>query len=129
MIGDLVVALLACAAIAYVASGPRAAPKRWPDAAGVAEEEAQAKKNAALEAIIDMEDERNVGKLSEEDFEALRREYEADALEALLELDALERVPDDDALEAEIAAMRARLVCASCGATKNSAGPCDRCGA
>ena len=129
MIADLLIALLACAAVAYVASAPRTAPRRFPDALRSSEEELEAKKKSALGAIIDIEDERTVGKLSDEDFEILRREYEAEALDALLELDSLQTVGDDDALEAEIAAMRARLACPNCGAPRASSGPCERCGA
>jgi hypothetical protein len=129
VIADLAIALLACGAIAYVASAPRTAPRRFPDALRVTEEELEAKKKSALGAIIDIEDEKTVGKLSDEDFEILRREYEAEALDALIELDGLQRVPDDDSLEAEIAAMRARLACPACGAPRLSAGPCERCGA
>lgn len=128
MIADLAIALLACAAIAYVAGAPRGAPGRFPDLTRATEDELTSKKRSALEAIIDMEDERTVGKLSQEDFEILRREYEAEALDALMELDTLQSVPDDDSLEAEIAEMRARLACPKCGAPRLSAGPCERCG-
>lgn len=129
MIADLFIALLACAAIAYVASAPRTAPRRFPDSLRASEDELRSKKKAALGAIIDIEDERSVGKLSDDDFEILRREYEREALDALIELDGLETVNDDDALEAEIAAMRARLACPNCGAPRTGADVCERCGA
>ncbi|MDQ3878527.1 MAG: hypothetical protein M3290_09310 [Actinomycetota bacterium] len=128
MIADLAIAILACAAIAYVAGAPRRAPGRFPDLVRATEDELNSKKRSALGAIIDIEDERTVGKLSQEDFEILRREYEAEALDALMELDSLGSVPDDDLLEAEIAEMRARLACPRCGAPRLSAGPCERCG-
>lgn len=129
MIADLAIALLACAALAYVAGGARAAPGRWPDLRHSVEDDLEEKKMAALGAIVDIEDERSVGKLSDEDFEILRREYESEALNALIELDGLQSLPDDDSLEAEIAAMRARIACPNCGAPRSSAGSCERCGA
>ena len=110
MIAAFVVAALALVALAYVAAPLRdrdepAQPDR--DDAG----ELVGRKRAALTAILDMEDERDAGKLSGEDFAALRSEYEAEAAAALLELDALRASgsPVDERLEEEIAAIRARL--------------------
>jgi hypothetical protein len=70
-------------------------------------EEVAAKKTIALVALDDLDAERLSGKLSNRDYERLRREYEAEALAALHELDSLSR--SDDALEAEIADARRRL--------------------
>lgn len=69
--------------------------------------ELAARKRAALVGIVDLEGERAVGKLNDEDFAALRSEYEAEAMVAIAELDQLS-APEDD-LEREIAELKARL--------------------
>ncbi|HEY7876332.1 MAG TPA: 50S ribosomal protein L32, partial [Actinomycetota bacterium] len=100
------------------------------------------RKRAALTAILDMEDERDAGKLSDVDFAALRHEYEAEAAAALVELDALRGSGGtiDESLEAEIAAIRARLQddspraaasleeCPTCGTPRVPGRTCERCG-
>jgi len=92
-------------------------------------EEAGARKAAALGALVDIENERLIGKLSTRDFELLRDEYEADALAALRELDAIEQgAADDDELEAEIAAIRARMECPECGGLRVPGEACSKCG-
>lgn len=128
MILVVVVALLACAALAYVALplGRRGRIDEGPSAEG----EIDARKTTALSAIVDLENERLVGKLSDEDFDVLRAQYEAEALQALTELDALRAQsdePDDGSLEAEIAEMRQRLACPRCGALKAVDGTCAQC--
>jgi ribosomal protein L32 len=137
------VALLACAALAYVAAPVRARDDdESPEPGEVAE--VAGRKRAALVAILDMEDERDAGKLSESDFAGLRREYESEAAAALAELDALGASSGaaDDALEAEISAMRTRLQrdprrhartaalepCPSCGTPRAPGRACERCG-
>lgn len=131
MVAVIVIVLLVGFALAYVATPlrrPGAAATATPEEQGDAIE-ASAKKDAALSAIVDIETERRIGKLSAADFEELRREYEAAALEALKELDTIrlsERT--DDALEAEIAAVRARLECPACGAPRSPGEQCPRCG-
>ncbi|HEX2196672.1 MAG TPA: hypothetical protein VHJ76_07075 [Actinomycetota bacterium] len=129
MILVVVVALLACAALAYVAVplGRRGRTEEPPSA----ESELDARKTTALSAIVDLENERLVGKLSEEDFEVLRAQYEAEALQALTELDALRAAQpdatDDASLEAEVAEMRRRLACPRCGSLRSIDGTCSRC--
>jgi hypothetical protein len=129
VIAGLLVALLACAALAFVLAPVRTGPRpERPDSSLLAAE-ASSRKRAALTAILDLETEREIGKLSSADFDALRGEYEAQALAALAELDSLEAASGDDAIEEEIAAVRERLACPSCGAVRASSGPCPRCGA
>lgn len=131
MILVVVVALLACAALAYVALplGRRGRAEKEPSVEG----ELDARKTTALSAIVDLENERLVGKLSEEDFEVLRAQYEAEALQALTELDAVRArsAPDpgahDSSLEAEIAEMRRRLACPRCGSLRTPEGTCAQC--
>jgi cytochrome c-type biogenesis protein CcmH/NrfF len=128
LIPALVIAVLVLAALAYVAVPLRrgaAAPRQTNSPPS---SEAEAKKRAALEAILDLESEHDVGKLSDSDLEALRRDYEAHAVAALQELDAEGDADADDELEAEIAAMKERLRCPSCGKPRPSGALCRTCG-
>lgn len=77
--------------------------------AGGALDELNERRRSALEALVDLENENAVGKLSDEDLAELRPRYEAEALAVLDELAALDAGAGDDAVEAEIASMRARL--------------------
>ncbi len=129
MILVLVVALLACGALAYVAL-PLGTRRGRKEEAPSRERELDALKTTALSAIVDLEADRSVGKLSVEDFEVLRAQYEAEALRALVELDALRAgadEPEDLALEEEIAAMRVRLECPCCGGLRDTEGTCPEC--
>ena len=125
----VVVALLAFAALAWVLAPLR---RPQPDVAGpqTLVDEAEARKRAALGAIVDLEDDRSVGKLAEEDLRSLRAQYEAEAVAAIAELDALEAsttAPDE--LEAEIARVREAMRCPNCGAVRAPNESCPRCGA
>lgn len=137
-----VVAAIAGLALVWVA-GPLRGRDDLSQESSVEAAELQGKKRAALTAILDMEEERDAGKLSTNDFALLRREYEAEAAAALAELDAL-RSPDapaDADLEAEIAAIRTRLrgeseadahpaePCPSCGMPRARGRACEQCGA
>jgi hypothetical protein len=129
VVGVLVIAVWAAVALVYIASPLAGGTSREQPDGSALFDEADARKRAALVAIIDIEDEKEVGKLSQVDFDILRTEYEAEALTALAELDALSPgAYSDDDIEAEIAAMRARLVCPSCGALRQAGTVCERCG-
>lgn len=129
MIAALIVGLLACAALAFVAQPIVAGPRREPDDVSQALQEADERKRAALLAILDIEEERDVGKLSTADFELLRTQYERQALAALHELDALAAEEEgSDELENEIARMRAEITCSDCGAIRTTT-VCSNCGA
>jgi hypothetical protein len=127
----LIVGVLAVAALAFVA-----APLRRPDRPTEIDPitELEEKKNVALTAILDLESERDVGKLSDADFAELRSIYESDALDALHRLDraGLDTAPPDQ-LEREIARVRERLSgarCANCDAPlRHGTSVCTRCGA
>jgi len=124
----LIVVLLAIA-LAYISVPLLRGARKDVDATTVQMEEAGARKEAALGALVDIENERLIGKLSNTDFEQLREEYEVHALAALRELDALGAgETDDDQLEAEIAAMRARMACPECGALRTPGEACGKCG-
>jgi hypothetical protein len=127
MIPILVVIVAALAGIAFVAIPLRRGPRSFPGLSSTATQEAEDRKSAALAGIVDLEQELEIGKLSRDDFEILREEYERDAVAALHELDS-GVTSADDALEKEIAAARARLACPSCGAPRAAGGPCPRCG-
>jgi hypothetical protein len=130
MIPALLISVLVLAALAWVTVPLRRGPRVDAPQPAQALEEAQAKKKEALMAILDLENERATGKLSESDFAGLRLEYEAQALTALREADALrDSTVDDDELEAEIAALKERLRCPNWGAGRPLGGPCDQCGA
>lgn len=127
MMATLIVILIALAALAYVVVPLLRGPPSRPIAeAPYPSLEATRKKRAALGAIVDLEAERDMGKLTDADFDALRREYEAEALEALRLVDALGGREDDE-LEREIAGVRARLECPACGAPRQGS-VCPRCG-
>ena len=129
MIPILLVAALGIAVLAWVALPLRRGPEVDEPLPSQQLEEANAKKRAALVAIVDIENERATGKLSQTDFVALRSEYETKALLALREADALrDSTFDDDELEKEIAAIRERLRCPECGAARRPGEPCTRCG-
>ena len=126
----LVVALLACGALVYVALPLRRGDRRLADEPSSASDDAQARKRAALIAIIDLEDERDLGKLSRTDFDSLRAEYEAEAVAALKELDVVgDSAWDDEELELEIARVREQLKCPTCAAPRTPGGACPTCGA
>jgi hypothetical protein len=128
MIPALLVAMAAGAVLIWVLQPLGGKRRSAFDETGVLIEEAGARKRAALEAIIDMENERASGKLSEAGFEALRGQYEVEAVRALKEIDALsgQLEGDDAVLESEIARMRAGLTCPRCGAWKTGE-TCERC--
>ena len=130
MIDVLVVALLVTLAVVFVVRPLRRGSAEASEVPGMQRaEEAEARKDSALEAIVDLEGDRTMGKLSEPDFEALRADYESQALAALRELDALgELSARDRELEAEIAEVRARLRCPSCGGARVGSERCPRCG-
>ena len=126
---EILVALAAVAALAYVVAPLRRGPRLQSNDPGRAEE-AEARKRAALTAIVDLESERDAGKLSESDFDNLLAGAEAEALAALAEADLVAGADlDDDELEREIAAMRERLACPACGAMRAPGERCARCGA
>lgn len=126
---EILIALAALGALAYVVIPLARGPRREARDPGRAEE-AEARKHAALSAIIDLETERDAGKLSDDDFEMLRKSADAEALAALAEADlvASSDLSDDD-LEREIAEMRERLACPKCGSVRVPGERCARCGA
>jgi hypothetical protein len=125
-----IVVLLAAGAAVFVAAPIRRGIPAPVEDAGL--EELHARKRSSLAALIDLESEHAVGKLSDADFEQLKTTYEAEALTVLDEIDALEDAPAKDDLENEIAAVRSRLergTCPRCGASRRPGSRCPRCGA
>jgi hypothetical protein len=123
----LVIAALAAGALVYVSRPLLGGGDDGPSEEPLLMDEANQRKQAALGAIVDVEEEREIGKLSHEEYESLRSAYEAEAVSAMTELDALRGVPEDDALEAEIAEMRERMTCPRCGALRSPGEECPRC--
>jgi len=127
MIAAITIAVAALAALVWVLQPlrtPGTSVSGWP----LSTEEAEARKRAALEAILDMEGELATGKLTEEDFAILRAQYASEAIQALKELDGSSRADAvaDDVIEQEIARIRAGMACPHCGASKTG-GTCERC--
>lgn len=139
----VLVAFVCLVVAAWILLPLRTGPRRQERPEGDRKSEAEAATRSALAGIVDIEEEQAVGKLSDADFDSLRRQYEAEALAALRELDAIGDEPAGadgdpppapdaaagDDIEAEIAALRARLACPTCGAIRSAEGVCDRCGA
>lgn len=96
------------------------------DGTGEEPTEAQFRKRVSLLQLRDAEYEYAMGKLGDDDYQALRKELSAEALEAIRAEEAESRPPEAGALhgsdgdiEAEIAQIRARLgkgiFCSQCG--------------
>lgn len=126
MIPTFIVLALSCFAAFYVARSLKegAASARVDEGASL---EAEDDKRLALAALIDLEEERDSGKLSRDDFERLRTTYEVEAVDALRRADAATDDGDEDDLEQEIARVRDRLRCPRCGAIRPSGELCPRC--
>jgi hypothetical protein len=128
LIETIAIALMACAALIYVMSPLGRKSGKLENETTRQVVEAGDKKRAALTALVDLEMERDLGKLSEPDFNELRNAYESEALAALKEIDLIS-LPPDDQLELEIAALRSQLECPACGALRENEVTCPRCGA
>jgi hypothetical protein len=105
----VVVGILALAALAYVAAALDRPQGAASGLTGAAEVELERRARAALVAIVDLENERDVGKLTAQDFDDLVGTYEDEALTALRALDDVRSAGASDAVERDIAAVRARL--------------------
>jgi cbb3-type cytochrome oxidase subunit 3 len=125
----IVIVLAAIGVLAWVLSPLRRPQFDHPDVRTLTDD-ADARKLAALSAIVDLEDDRSIGKLAEDDFRALKKQYEAEAVAAMAELDALEASGSQpDEIEEEIARIRRSMTCPRCGATRAPGEGCPRCGA
>lgn len=94
-------------------------------------EELLAQREAAFQALRELNFDRRVGKVSEEDFAQFEGNLKQHAADTLRALDAWEARTDealDDALEREIEARRAVLAGGSDGGSQG-AWPCPACGA
>ena len=129
MIAAVVVGLLALAALVYVIAPLRREQTNADEVDPWSS--AEDRKIAALSAILDLESERDVGKVSDEDFAELTKIYETEAVAALSELAGAGARTGVDRLEQEIAEVRSRLAhrCPVCGNTQRPDGRCPRCDA
>jgi rubrerythrin len=126
MTAYLVTAALACAGLAIVFVPLRRGPRREPAASTDLYSD---RKDSLLDGLLDLEEERELGKLSQSDFEGLRKRYEAEVLVALDEAEAHKSSgARDHALELEVARMRRELSCPTCGTPLGKRGECPRCG-
>ena len=114
MIPVLVVIAGALALLAYVIAPLRSTgDKRIPEKDG-AREDAEADKRVALVSLLELEQDRDSGKLTESDYDSLKKDYEGEALAALRRLDDVDDAPAadaDDDLDSEIARIKAQLKC------------------
>lgn len=128
MTAAIVIGVLTVVAVAYIVAPIGKLGRRIEES--VPESAPEERKRVALTGILDLEEERDGGKLSEAEFTDLRGRYERDAVEALKELD--HRAPSaelDDRLEREIASAREKLRCGTCGAPRGiDATRCPSCG-
>jgi hypothetical protein len=126
----MLIAALAILALAYVAAPLRFGAAEESQVEGRPVEEARSRKRAALSALLELDEDAEMGKISTADLVKLRATYEMEAVMALIQLDDAEADPaDDDELEVEIKALRKRMQCPSCGAVRSPGEPCPRCGA
>ena len=128
MIPALIIGVLALAAIAFVVLPIGRNAATFSDTDDVSETDER--KRLALTGILDLEEERDGGKLSPKEFESLRARYEREAIDALREADATSGNTDlESRLEDEIAKARSQLRCPTCGAPRVSdAARCPSCG-
>ena len=129
MISALVVAACAILALLYVATPMRRGARTAQVHENPEVTEAETVKRVALLGILDLEEERDAGKLTQPDYESLRAEYEVRAVIALRQADRARSPEPDDDLEAEIAALREEMRCSVCGAIRAPGNACERCGA
>ena len=127
MTAAIVIGILAVAAMAYVVAPVGRLRKLLDDDA--TESVAEEMKRVALTGILDLEEERDAGKLSDGEFSELRARYEHDAVVALRALDERSQEPIEERLEREIAGAREKLRCGTCGASRGmDATRCPSCG-
>ncbi|MDQ3985177.1 MAG: hypothetical protein M3280_01580 [Actinomycetota bacterium] len=128
MIPVVVVLVLVTAALVYVGAPLRTAREEDVGETDAAVREARSRTEIALGALLDLEEERESGRLNESDYEPLRHRYEAEAVVALRKADSLQGTPEDE-IEDEIERIKQRLRCPSCGAPRAPGERCSKCGA
>ena len=150
---EAVAAALVGALAVYLVLRPILVPPRQADMPAEPLEPEETPKGVALTALKEIEFDRETGKLSDADYELLKRKYTAEALAALRAEEAL--APDANARPADVEALIAARVqtlrgspvgapacvtcgprpeadanfCSSCGRRLRRADVCDRCGA
>jgi len=113
---ELLVMLLLIGAVSALIVGPLVRPARGAPRDRPVPRPPDRARESALAALRELEFDLATGKLSDDDYAALRARYEARAIEALSGSTPQAAASDADArIEAEIAAARQRARCASCG--------------
>lgn len=122
--------LVLIGAVTVLIVGPLVRPARVLPRAPVTGRHADREKESALAAIRELEFDFATGKLSDDDYAALRARYEAKAVEVLSRPTRPATAAGADArIETEIAAARKRARCASCGQPLPQAARfCPACG-
>jgi hypothetical protein len=122
-----VVMIILIVGAAYWIVSPLLRPVRSEDTSDTRREEAllqlEMRKEVALSAVKELEFDLNMGKISDEDYEALKEQYANDAAGYMKEIDRMtagpkKQAPDTDKeLEEEIRAFRRKpgRFCAQCG--------------
>lgn len=112
------------------------------DAGPVDDPQESTPQQRAIDALREVEFDRETGKLSENDYTAMKAAYTREALAAMRAEETAKAPVSDDELEAMIRAHRAARTCAHCGAAAEETdavycsscghylpGECSRCGA
>ena len=95
---ETIILLMVIAAAAVFMLAPlvqKDSPEQRLDATGRAVADAVSRRDATYEALSDLDEDRAAGKLSDEDYERLKRSYQEDAVKALQDLDRLEKTEGD----------------------------------
>lgn len=129
MIPIVIVSVLAAAALIYVAAPLRTRRENGVDETDFVVQEAAARTQTALGALMDLDEDRESGRLTDPDYRSLRQRYEVEAVDALRKADALRRDGSEDEVEGEIERIKRRLRCPSCGAPRPPGERCSKCGA
>jgi hypothetical protein len=148
MLAEAVAAALVGMLAVYLVLRPIFAPSRETPLPAEPIDPEETPKGVALTALKEIEFDRETGKLSDADYEMLKRKYTAAALEALRDEERSQGTPDVEALiAARVKSLRAApagavacptcgprpepgaAFCSSCGSRLHAAAASDRCGA
>ncbi len=127
---ELLIMFVLIGAVTVLIVGPLVRPARVPPRDHGTARSRDRDKESALAAIRELEFDFATGKLSEDDYAALRARYEVKAVEVLSRPTRSATAAGADArIEAEIAMARKRARCASCGQPLPQAARfCPACG-
>jgi len=134
-------AALALGALAFVLVPLFLETPAAPEPAPAADPQESTPSQRAIDALREVEFDRETGKLSESDYTTMKESYTREALAAMRAEESAQASVSDDELEAMISAQRASHACPHCGAAsepdaiycstcgRHLSGHCRRCGA